>query len=101
MEKEALTKGTPVGQSHDIEIPPPRPKRKSTCPYPRNTAAGSLSPLEEANDGKALHSTPLRSGKQVLCVDVDTSHEVNFSKFRLFCPFFSGIILMLIHLNHN
>nr|CAD1835299.1 unnamed protein product [Ananas comosus var. bracteatus] len=75
LEKEALTKGTPVGQSHDIEIPPPRPKRKSTCPYPRNTAAGSLSPLEEANDGKALHSTPLRSGKQVLCVDVDTSHE--------------------------
>ncbi|EPS72249.1 hypothetical protein M569_02508, partial [Genlisea aurea] len=33
LEKEAIVKG--VGHALDIEIPPPRPKRKPSNPYPR------------------------------------------------------------------
>ncbi|CAH2039186.1 unnamed protein product [Thlaspi arvense] len=44
LEKEAEAKGIPVCQALDIEIPPPRPKRKPNTPYPRkpgNNAASS------------------------------------------------------------
>ncbi|KAJ0457617.1 putative transcription factor MYB-HB-like family [Helianthus annuus] len=37
LEKEAVAKGVPIGQALDLEIPPPRPKRKPNYPYPRNT----------------------------------------------------------------
>ncbi|XP_077248334.1 homeodomain-like superfamily protein isoform X2 [Tasmannia lanceolata] len=40
LEKEALLKGVPLGQAHDIDIPPPRPKRKPSNPYPRKTGLG-------------------------------------------------------------
>ncbi|KAH9606717.1 hypothetical protein KSS87_003781 [Heliosperma pusillum] len=39
LEKEALVKGVPLRQAIDIEIPPPRPKRKPSNPYPRKTGA--------------------------------------------------------------
>ncbi|XP_039008381.1 protein LATE ELONGATED HYPOCOTYL-like isoform X2 [Hibiscus syriacus] len=42
LEKKALAKGVPTGQSLDIEIPPPRPKRKPSNPYPRKTSAATL-----------------------------------------------------------
>ncbi|KAJ0535371.1 putative transcription factor MYB-HB-like family [Helianthus annuus] len=35
LEKEAVAKGVPVSQALDMEIPPPRPKRKPNYPYPR------------------------------------------------------------------
>lgn len=37
LEKEALAKGVPIEQAIDIEIPPPRPKRKPNNPYPRKS----------------------------------------------------------------
>ncbi|XP_044501795.1 protein LATE ELONGATED HYPOCOTYL-like [Mangifera indica] len=37
LEKEAHSKGVPIGQAIDIDIPPPRPKRKPRNPYPRKT----------------------------------------------------------------
>ncbi|KAJ0110800.1 hypothetical protein Patl1_00701 [Pistacia atlantica] len=37
LEKEAHSKGVPIGQAIDIDIPPPRPKRKPHNPYPRKT----------------------------------------------------------------
>ncbi|KAJ0754222.1 putative transcription factor MYB-related family [Helianthus annuus] len=37
LEKEAVAKGVPVSQALDMEIPPPRPKRKPNYPYPRKT----------------------------------------------------------------
>ncbi|KAL8554063.1 hypothetical protein ACS0TY_002329 [Phlomoides rotata] len=40
LEKEAIIKGVPVGHALDIEIPPPRPKRKPSYPYPRKTGVG-------------------------------------------------------------
>ncbi|XP_010919035.1 protein CCA1 isoform X2 [Elaeis guineensis] len=56
LEKEALAKGIPLGHSHDIEIPPPRPKRKPSFPYPRKVDVGSLSPFEESKDEKVSNS---------------------------------------------
>ncbi|ONK80231.1 uncharacterized protein A4U43_C01F15360 [Asparagus officinalis] len=58
LEKEAITKGVPLGQAHDIEIPPPRPKRKPSSPYPRKTGGGSLSSSGEATEEKSLKSLP-------------------------------------------
>ncbi|KAL3613515.1 CCA tRNA nucleotidyltransferase, mitochondrial [Castilleja foliolosa] len=42
LEKEATVKGVPIGHAHDIEIPPPRPKRKPSNPYPRKTSLGEV-----------------------------------------------------------
>lgn len=52
LEKEAIVKGVPIGQSLDIEIPPPRPKRKPNNPYPRKTSVGIPAYQVEVKDGK-------------------------------------------------
>ncbi|XP_021748820.1 protein LHY-like isoform X1 [Chenopodium quinoa] len=62
LEKEALVKGVPIGQAIDIEIPPPRPKRKPSNPYPRKTGAiSSPNTQVRAKDGKqipgSIHNT--------------------------------------------
>ncbi|CAA6673560.1 unnamed protein product [Spirodela intermedia] len=54
LEKEAVSKGIPLGQVHDIEIPPPRPKRKPTNPYPRKIGVGTACPTKETcSDSKS------------------------------------------------
>ncbi|KAL2336292.1 hypothetical protein Fmac_010738 [Flemingia macrophylla] len=52
LEKEALVKGVPIGQALDMDIPPPRPKRKPSNPYPRKTKIGSATIHSGAKDGK-------------------------------------------------
>uniref|UniRef100_A0A1J3H321 Protein CCA1 n=1 Tax=Noccaea caerulescens TaxID=107243 RepID=A0A1J3H321_NOCCA len=53
VEKEAEAKGVPMCQALDIAIPPPRPKRKPSNPYPRKTGSGTTSMLKTCeNDGK-------------------------------------------------
>lgn len=59
LEKEALTKGVPISEALDIEIPPPRPKRKPSNPYPRKTSVAVSSSQVGAKDGK--FSTPFSS----------------------------------------
>lgn len=59
LEKEALIKGVPVGHTLDIEIPPPRPKKKPSNPYPRKTSAGAPTSQTEVNDEKI--SAPVSS----------------------------------------
>ncbi|KAK4743513.1 hypothetical protein SAY87_001514 [Trapa incisa] len=54
LEKEAHVKGIPVGQALDIEIPPPRPKKKPSNPYPRKTSAGTPVSQAKAKDGGIL-----------------------------------------------
>ncbi|WOG88662.1 hypothetical protein DCAR_0207897 [Daucus carota subsp. sativus] len=56
LEKEALVRGPSTGQAIDIEIPPPRPKRKPSNPYPRKTSVGSLSLQAGTKDGNHLIS---------------------------------------------
>lgn len=50
LEKESVSKGIPMGQTHVIDIPPPRPKRKPCNPYPRKIGACCASPAAEAED---------------------------------------------------
>ncbi|CAA2986661.1 LHY-like isoform X1 [Olea europaea subsp. europaea] len=59
LEKEALIKGVRVGHTLDIEIPPPRPKKKPSNPYPRKTSAGAPTSQTEVNDEKI--SAPVSS----------------------------------------
>lgn len=71
LEKEAIVKGVPIGQSLDIEIPPPRPKRKPNNPYPRKTSLGTSASQVEVKDGKI--SNPVSSSCQS---KVTVEHEV-------------------------
>ncbi|KAK8946172.1 Protein LHY [Platanthera guangdongensis] len=56
--------GKSPGHSHDIEIPPPRPKRRPYISYPRQTGAASRSSSEEVRE-KNLSKLFLLSPKNV------------------------------------
>ncbi|XP_038874655.1 protein LATE ELONGATED HYPOCOTYL [Benincasa hispida] len=71
LEKEALVKGIPVGQTLDIDIPPPRPKRKPSNPYPRKTPISKLG----ANDGKLLTLVSSSQSKQILDLEKEPLNE--------------------------
>ncbi|EXC13655.1 Protein LHY [Morus notabilis] len=75
LEKEALVKGVPVGQAIDIDIPPPRPKRKPSNPYPRKTSAGTSTSQVGAKDGKYLSSEFSHHCKQVLDLEKEPLPE--------------------------
>ncbi|KAL8231378.1 hypothetical protein R6Q57_001156 [Mikania cordata] len=62
LEKEAVAKGVPISQALDIEIPPPRPKRKPNYPYPRKTDPKTHSQLAEKDEKQ----TDLVSSLQVV-----------------------------------
>ncbi|GMH31327.1 hypothetical protein Nepgr_033170 [Nepenthes gracilis] len=65
LEKEALVKGIPVGQAIDIDIPPPRPKRKPSNRYPQKIGTvGAMATQERIKDGKQA------SGSSHLCKQV-------------------------------
>ncbi|XP_076953933.1 protein LATE ELONGATED HYPOCOTYL-like [Bidens hawaiensis] len=64
LEKEAVAKGVPIKDALDIEIPPPRPKRKPSYPYPRKTRTQVAE-----QDGKP---TTLASSLQSL--DIERKH---------------------------
>lgn len=73
MEKEALIKGMPLGQAYDIEIPPPRPKRKPSSPYPRKETGTSIPTLlVTGKDGKHVNKN-----KEVLDLEHDPPAEVS------------------------
>ena len=71
-------KGVPIGEALDIDIPPPRPKRKPSNPYPRKTNA-SLS-----KNGKSLFSLPSSHGKQALDLEKQPLPEVIYIYFLYF-----------------
>ncbi|XP_047334601.1 protein LATE ELONGATED HYPOCOTYL-like [Impatiens glandulifera] len=76
LEKEALAKGAPVGGTLELEIPPPRPKRKPSNPYPRKTATGAH-PSLLADKDKML-STPISSdcpGTQTIVLEKELLPE--------------------------
>ncbi|CAL9071231.1 unnamed protein product [Musa textilis] len=74
LEKEALEKGIPAGQSHDIDIPPPRPKRKPSCPYPRKSSTCRLTPGETIN-GKSSKSMSLLGANKVVDIKSGAPQE--------------------------
>ncbi|KAJ0968549.1 hypothetical protein J5N97_025466 [Dioscorea zingiberensis] len=65
LEKEATLKGIPLAQAHDIDIPPPRPKRKPSNPYPRKVGSVSLSSSGEVKDGRKSQG----AGSQTLAME--------------------------------
>ncbi|GMI98494.1 LATE ELONGATED HYPOCOTYL, LATE ELONGATED HYPOCOTYL 1 [Hibiscus trionum] len=74
LEKEALAKGVPTGQTLDIEIPPPRPKRKPSNPYPRKKSAAISVPMG-AKDGKSENPVSFWRCKQVLDLEKEPLSE--------------------------
>ncbi|KAB1999056.1 hypothetical protein ES319_D12G134800v1 [Gossypium barbadense] len=74
LEKEALAKGVPIGQALDIEIPPPRPKRKPSNPYPRKTSAATTV-QEGAKDGKSEMPLSSLRCKQMLDLEKEPLPE--------------------------
>ncbi|KAJ6830921.1 putative protein LHY isoform X2 [Iris pallida] len=78
LEKEALTKGIPFGQAHDIEIPPPRPKRKPSSPYPRKTGVVSLcSPVGGMDDKTSKSPSPLSDSKEATDIENNAPREIH------------------------
>ncbi|GJN39623.1 hypothetical protein PR202_gb28754 [Eleusine coracana subsp. coracana] len=56
LEKEAMNNGTSPGKAHDIDIPPPRPKRKPNSPYPRKNGLNSETSTKEVLNDKLTKS---------------------------------------------
>ncbi|CAG7908843.1 hypothetical protein IGI04_039213 [Brassica rapa subsp. trilocularis] len=54
LEKEAEAKGIPVCQALNIEIPPPRPKRKPNTPYPRKPGNNGPSSSQVPSSAKLV-----------------------------------------------
>ncbi|KAE9598065.1 putative transcription factor MYB-HB-like family [Lupinus albus] len=77
LEKEALVKGISIGQALDIEIPPPRPKRKPINPYPRKTNVSSPTINSGSNQGKLLISAASPHGKEALDLEKEPPPENN------------------------
>nr|BAD97866.1 LHY homologue1 [Lemna aequinoctialis] len=76
LEKEAVSKGVPLGQVHDIDIPPPRPKRKPNNPYPRKLGVGPTCPSgSEREDNKTLTHLPSLNSKGKAEDSPESSHE--------------------------
>ena len=76
LEKEAMTNGTSPGQALDIDIPPPRPKRKPNNPYPRKSGLSSETPTKDfPNDKSAKPNMPLSNGNVQMAGDA--SLQVN------------------------
>ncbi|XP_011039461.1 PREDICTED: protein LHY-like isoform X1 [Populus euphratica] len=75
LEKEAVVKGVPIGQALDIDIPPPRPKRKPSNPYPRKLGVGPPASQVGAKDGKLLTSASFPCCKQVLGMEKEPLPE--------------------------
>ncbi|KAI4355326.1 hypothetical protein L6164_004109 [Bauhinia variegata] len=74
LEKEALVKGLPIGQALDIDIPPPRPKRKPSNPYPRKINVGTPISNNGGKDGK-LTSVSSSQSKQTLDLEKEPLPE--------------------------
>ncbi|XP_021611101.1 protein LATE ELONGATED HYPOCOTYL isoform X2 [Manihot esculenta] len=75
LEKEAVAKGVPIRQALDIDIPPPRPKRKPSNPYPRKTGV-CRTPLQVAlKDRELSDSVSLPHYKQALDLEKEPLPE--------------------------
>lgn len=72
LEKEAVAKGVPIRQTLDMEIPPPRPKRKPNYPYPRKIGL----PDHPEKDGKQTSLvSALQSGIEILDLEKKPQSE--------------------------
>lgn len=77
-------KGIPVGQDLDINIPPPRPKRKPSNPYPRKTSAGTSASQVGANDGGGQNAVSPSHCQKGLDLEKEPLPEVVHFLFSFF-----------------
>ncbi|NP_001296649.1 protein LHY [Cicer arietinum] len=77
LEKEALVKGAAIGQSLNIDIPPPRPKRKPSNPYPRKTNVGAPTLHSGAKYGKPLTAFASLHGKEAMDFEKEPLPEMH------------------------
>ncbi|GMH00360.1 hypothetical protein Nepgr_002199 [Nepenthes gracilis] len=76
LEKEALVKGIPIGEAIDIDIPPPRPKRKPSNPYPRKSGdVGATTAQVGLKDGKQEISVSSHPCRRVIDLEKETLPE--------------------------
>ncbi|KAK4744671.1 hypothetical protein SAY87_010983 [Trapa incisa] len=75
LEKEAHVKGIPLGQALDIKIPPPRPKRKPSNPYPRKTGAATPVSQAKAKEGGILDAVSPLGCQKGLDLKREPPHE--------------------------
>lgn len=91
LEKEAEAKGIPVCQALNIEIPPPRPKRKPNTPYPRKPGNNGPSSSQVPSTAKLVSSASSSQCNQAfLDLEKVPISEVYSSLF------FSSIILAFL-----
>ncbi|KAI3785012.1 hypothetical protein L1987_44120 [Smallanthus sonchifolius] len=78
LEKEAVAKGIPIGQALDMEIPPPRPKRKPNYPYPRKTDPKTHTQLAQKDEKQTTLVSSLQSlDLETKPLPEKTSHKEN------------------------
>ncbi|XP_071691045.1 protein LATE ELONGATED HYPOCOTYL-like [Rutidosis leptorrhynchoides] len=82
LEKEAVAKGVPLKQTLDIEIPPPRPKRKPNYPYPRKTDNSQVAADKDVVKEPTLVSS-LQSGIKKLDLEKKPHSETTNGKEKL------------------
>ncbi|KAL4566965.1 hypothetical protein LXL04_022535 [Taraxacum kok-saghyz] len=86
LEKEAVAKGVPTRQALDMEIPPPRPKRKPNYPYPRKSHQPSLKPIPDPQTTTHEHGDEHEENaktneemekKEMSCASLSSENENN------------------------
>ncbi|KAJ7951398.1 LHY protein [Quillaja saponaria] len=75
LEKESLVKGVPIGKDHDVCIPPPRPKRKPSNPYPRKSSFSISTSQIGVTDGKIIMSVSSSHSNQALDLEKEPLPE--------------------------
>ncbi|KAK8948313.1 Protein LHY [Platanthera guangdongensis] len=83
VEKESVAKGTPMGKSHEIDIPPPRPKRKPKSPYPRKLGASSVLSTAKTVDEKATKFHSQETIKDDLTLERNAQIELSAATISL------------------
>ncbi|KAF0900683.1 hypothetical protein E2562_034389 [Oryza meyeriana var. granulata] len=83
LEKEAINNGTSPGQAHDIDIPPPRPKRKPNSPYPRKSCLSSETSTREIPNDKATKSNIRRNSAAQMAGDAALEKLTCIQKFQI------------------
>lgn len=71
-----MNNGTSLGQALDIDIPPPRPKRKPNSPYPRKNGLNSEALTKEVPNDKSTKSN-MRSSNGNIEMASDSSLQVS------------------------
>lgn len=101
LEKEALVKGAAIGQSLNIDIPPPRPKRKPSNPYPRKTNVGAPTLHSGAKYGKPLTAFASLHGKEAMDFEKESLPEVNIYVDILYFTCHTSFLCFSFQCNHS